>query len=167
MLKKKDARDAKLEIGAFGKIVCGRYVQFLSDVTDTTIKGIEYDIPARSRSRGSQKNSQSSRSQSLDSQITEGGVLNSTEQYKKRTPRGKRKSAFFTQDNPQDLFYKEIWNEIFIELLLQIWLFIYHLQARWNFSNAKTSVAETVGFATFANLSTSSFKKINSKYYFE
>lgn len=55
MQKKRDAREDGLKIGSFGKIQCGRYVQHLSEISDTTIKGITYDIPARSRVGRNQK----------------------------------------------------------------------------------------------------------------
>lgn len=102
MQKKRDAREASLEIGTFGKIPCGRYVQHLSEVTDTTIKGILYDIPSRARTRNNRKkssqSSSSSSQQSQENQISESGVLLSAEQYRKRTPKGaKKQSVFFSQ----------------------------------------------------------------------
>lgn len=102
MQKKKDAREANLMIGAFGKVVCGRYVQFLSEVADTTIKSIEYDIPSRSRSRSNLGNGQLTRnkpirSKSQPNEMTEDGILESTEMYKKKSSKPKKRSVFFSQ----------------------------------------------------------------------
>lgn len=96
MQKKRDAREDSHKIGAFGKISCGRYVHHLSEITNTTIKSIEYDIPARGRSKNSQKKVSS---QSEGDQISESGVLRSEEQYKKRNVKGPKKSVFFSQSD--------------------------------------------------------------------
>lgn len=82
MRRKRDVRQAHSEIGQFGHIKCGRYIDFASRVVDIDVKKLAFDIPARVRKNKKRGN--------VD--INDSNILFQEEKYYK--PQAK-KSLFF------------------------------------------------------------------------
>lgn len=88
--KKREAREAANFIGTFGQIKVGRFVAFTSQKIDELVKKISFNIPARTRINNKK------RLRTGDNEITEHGVEQSIEQYKKRqSGPQKRQPSFF------------------------------------------------------------------------
>lgn len=89
-LHKRRVKEAAQVIGSFGRIKCGRYVEFQSEQIDLEVKKIMYQIPARSTPKTKNK-------RPTQENISENNIMQSKENYKKRTPRtSKKHSTFFT-----------------------------------------------------------------------
>lgn len=89
-LKKRDARENKFNIGAFGKVKIGRYVSFMSDCVDIQSKKVLMAIPARAGNRRKKVVN----TQEIDE--TEKTVEKAKEAYKKRNRDGPNRSLFFS-----------------------------------------------------------------------
>lgn len=100
-------REESHNIGAFGVLRCGRYINLCSEITNSKVKQFNFNIPGRRLGKSSQSSSQSSssserqefRSQRCKSSqdLTEADVARSSEGYGKRNKRSRaeRSSKIF------------------------------------------------------------------------
>lgn len=78
-LKKRDAKENKLTLGAFGKIKVARYTSFMSETVDVQAKAILLGLPTKA---GNKRTCRKGRQEPGNE--TEADVYNSKEMYKKR-----------------------------------------------------------------------------------